>query len=76
MSPNPNPFDLTGRVLVVTGGAGLLGVEHAAAIAQAGGTPVIADVRGADAERVACEIRERHGRASALELDVGSACSC
>jgi len=77
VSPNPSAFDLTGRVLVVTGGAGLLGVEHATAIAQAGGTPVVADVRGVDAERVAREIRERHGgNASALELDVGSASSC
>jgi len=76
VSPNLSAFDLTGRVLVVTGGAGLLGTEHAAAIAQAGGTPVIADVRGADAERVAREIRDRDGgQASALELDVSSSSS-
>jgi NAD(P)-dependent dehydrogenase (short-subunit alcohol dehydrogenase family) len=41
-------FDLAGRVAVITGGAGLLGVEHAAAIAEAGGVPVLVDV---DAER-------------------------
>jgi NAD(P)-dependent dehydrogenase (short-subunit alcohol dehydrogenase family) len=38
-------FDLTGRVAVITGGAGLLGKRHAEAIAEAGGIPVIADIR-------------------------------
>ena len=73
----PSAFDLGGRVLLITGGAGLLGAEHAAAIAEAGGVPVIADVRGGDADRVARETSERFGvRASALELDVTSAGSC
>ncbi|MCA9631498.1 MAG: SDR family oxidoreductase [Myxococcales bacterium] len=37
-------FDLTGKVAVITGGAGLLGQQHARAIWEAGGTPVLADV--------------------------------
>jgi len=37
-------FDLTGRVAIITGGAGLLGVQHAEAIAEAGGHPVLADI--------------------------------
>lgn len=70
-------FDLGGRVVLITGGAGLLGAEHAAAIAEAGGVPVIADLRGGDAERVARETNERYGsKASAVELDVTSAASC
>jgi NAD(P)-dependent dehydrogenase (short-subunit alcohol dehydrogenase family) len=68
---------LAGRVVLITGGAGLLGAEHAAAIAEAHGVPVIADLRGADAERVAASVRERYGvAASALELDVTSCSSC
>jgi NAD(P)-dependent dehydrogenase (short-subunit alcohol dehydrogenase family) len=41
-------FDLTGRVAVITGGAGLLGYKHAEAIADAGGIPVLVDLPGAD----------------------------
>jgi NAD(P)-dependent dehydrogenase (short-subunit alcohol dehydrogenase family) len=38
-------FDLTGRVAVITGGTGLLGRQHAMAISNAGGIPVLADIR-------------------------------
>jgi NAD(P)-dependent dehydrogenase (short-subunit alcohol dehydrogenase family) len=70
-------FDLAGRVVLITGGAGMLGVEHAEALAEAGGVPVIADVRGSDAERVAAGLRQKyHVAASAVELDVASAVSC
>jgi NAD(P)-dependent dehydrogenase (short-subunit alcohol dehydrogenase family) len=42
---NPkNLFNLTGRVAVITGGTGLLGQQHAEAVAQAGGIPVLADI--------------------------------
>ena len=37
-------FGLSGRVAVVTGGAGLLGMKHAEAIAFAGGIPVLLDL--------------------------------
>ncbi|HEY6802561.1 MAG TPA: SDR family oxidoreductase [Pyrinomonadaceae bacterium] len=37
-------FDLTDRVAVVTGGAGMLGMQHCAAIAEAGGHAVVADL--------------------------------
>lgn len=70
-------FALTGKVVLITGGAGLLGMEHAHALAEAGGVPVIADVRAGDAERAAREVSEKWGcAASALELDVTSRGSC
>lgn len=67
-------FDLGGRVIVITGGAGLLGRKHADAIAEAGGTPVLADLDVEAAERHASQLRDRHGdsRASAVRLDVTS----
>ena len=46
-------FDLTDRVAVITGGAGLLGPRHAEAIAGAGGIPVLVDIRAEEAEAVA-----------------------
>jgi NAD(P)-dependent dehydrogenase (short-subunit alcohol dehydrogenase family) len=51
-------FDLTGRVAVITGGAGLLGEQHARAIASAGGSPVLLDVTAradAKAEQISVE---------------------
>lgn len=49
-------FQLDGRVAVITGGGGLLGREHAAAIANAGGIPVLADLNGDAARRSAREV--------------------
>jgi NAD(P)-dependent dehydrogenase (short-subunit alcohol dehydrogenase family) len=54
-------FDMTGRVVVITGGAGLLGVRHARAIASAGGIPVLVDVSGAAAEDQAGRIAREFG---------------
>jgi NAD(P)-dependent dehydrogenase (short-subunit alcohol dehydrogenase family) len=52
-------FDLTGRVAIITGGAGLLGPMHAEAIADARGIPVIADINEKRAEEVARDISIR-----------------
>lgn len=46
-------FDLSGRVGVVTGGAGLLGQQHARAIASAGGIPLLMDLDGERALQMA-----------------------
>jgi NAD(P)-dependent dehydrogenase (short-subunit alcohol dehydrogenase family) len=39
-----NKFKLNKKVAIITGGAGLLGVKHAEAIAEAGGIPVLWDI--------------------------------
>jgi NAD(P)-dependent dehydrogenase (short-subunit alcohol dehydrogenase family) len=41
---NSNVFDLTNRVVVITGAAGLLGQQHALAVGRAGGIPVLLDI--------------------------------
>jgi NAD(P)-dependent dehydrogenase (short-subunit alcohol dehydrogenase family) len=64
-------FDLTGRVAVITGGGGLLGPHHAAAIARHGGIPVLVDLRKEAAERCASHIASTHGvPACALRADI------
>lgn len=64
-------FNLAGRVVIITGGAGLLGVRHAEAIAAAGGTPVIADLNASAAEEVSRRVAQQFTvPALALRLDV------
>ena len=53
-------FNLDSRVIVITGVAGLLGRQHAIAIAELGGIPVVLDIDSASAQRVACEIEETY----------------
>jgi len=52
----PGLFDLTGRVAVVTGGAGLLGEEFCRTLAEAGARVVIADINSPAAKKVADSI--------------------
>lgn len=67
-------FDLTGRVAVITGGGGLLGVRHAKAIAEMGGIPVLADLHGEHARARAGEIADTYGiAATGLALDITDA---
>jgi NAD(P)-dependent dehydrogenase (short-subunit alcohol dehydrogenase family) len=65
-------FDLSGRVALVTGGAGLLGGEHAAALAGAGARVVLGDLN-LDAAR--SRARELGARISAVRLDVADPAS-
>jgi NAD(P)-dependent dehydrogenase (short-subunit alcohol dehydrogenase family) len=69
----PDLFDLTGRVAIVTGGAGMLGLRHSEAIAEAGGTPVLADLSPDALEAGVRHLRERTGvDALAVEVDISS----
>jgi len=70
MQPN-ELFDLTGRVVVITGGAGLLGQRHAEAIAGAGGVPLLADTRTELLDADPVGFAERFGsEASLVRVDV------
>lgn len=64
-------FSLTGRVAIITGGAGLLGEKHAEVIASADGIPVLVDIRAAQAELKARSIAEAFGvPACAIQADI------
>jgi len=49
-------FRLDGRVALITGGCGLLGRQHAAAIASAGGIPILLDIERANPAVVAASL--------------------
>jgi NAD(P)-dependent dehydrogenase (short-subunit alcohol dehydrogenase family) len=65
-------FDLSGKVALVTGGAGLLGLQHAMALAECGAHVYVTDINLDSAEKAAKQVRDAHGAnaATALLLDV------
>jgi NAD(P)-dependent dehydrogenase (short-subunit alcohol dehydrogenase family) len=64
-------LSLEGCVAIVTGGAGLLGVKHAEAVAEMGGIPVLADIRGEAAVSAARKLAKTYsGPALGLQTDV------
>ncbi len=75
-TPLNQSFSLTDQVVLITGGAGLLGKEHAAAVMEAGGTAVIADINIDRAHHAALEIDPSEKRAHALHLDVSDREMC
>ncbi len=60
-------FDLQGRVAFITGGAGFLGIRHAQVIHEAGGTPILADIRRESLDTAAAQVGPR---AVGVEVDI------
>lgn len=64
---------LTNKIVVITGGAGFIGRQLCSAVAEHGGTTVVADIDLDAATRVAKEIAAKYpGRAEAASLDITS----
>lgn len=69
--PNlPELFDLSGRVAVVTGGAGLLGAEFCRTLAQAGAAVVIADLDGDKAATLHEALSQEGLQTTGIAVDV------
>jgi len=66
-------FDLTDKVSVITGGAGLLGQKHAEAIASFGGSPVLLDMESKPVEDLASKLNEKFSvDAAGYKVDITS----
>ena len=71
-----NPFDLAGRVALVTGGNGGIGLGMAEGLAKAGATVVVAGRDAAKGAAAVKAIEAAGGKASAIEVDVANEASC
>jgi len=70
MSDLPDLFDLSCRVAIVTGGAGLLGAEFCQTLAYAGAAVVIADIDEEVASNLAASLSEGGFSALGVRADV------
>jgi len=55
-------FRIDGKVAVITGGAGFLGVKHAEAILDAGGIPVLADINEEAIRHQAADLAKKYNK--------------
>ena len=60
-------FSLNKRIALITGGAGLLGIQHAIAIRDAGGIPIISDLNQKAVDQAVSEVG---GKCEGLVADV------
>jgi len=65
-----SPFDLTGKVAIVTGGNGGIGLGVAAALVDAGCAVHVWGRNAAKNERALAQLRAKGGRAEAMQCDV------
>lgn len=73
MTDRLKKFDLTGKTALITGAAGLLGMEHAAALLESGATLVLTDISAAALDAAVQCLSEHHDRERILTavMDVG-----
>jgi len=71
MSTLEKLFRLDGKVIVVTGAAGLLGQQFAEAIAAFGGTPVLLDIRYSEVKSLARKLSKQYNtKVFSFDVDI------
>lgn len=65
-------FRLDGKIVIVTGGAGLYGKPISLALAEAGAQVIIASRDGAQCKEYAAELRGKNLKAEGMVLDMGN----
>jgi 2-deoxy-D-gluconate 3-dehydrogenase len=65
-----SPFDLTGRVAIVTGGNGGIGLGMARGLAQAGAAVAIVGRNATKSDAAVAELKQRGGKAISVVADV------
>lgn len=64
-------FSLDGSVIIITGGAGILGVQHARAVAELGGTPILLDIDDEGLQSAVAKVRSEFSiDAFAYKVDI------
>lgn len=63
-------FDITGKVCIVTGGGGLIGMKHTQAILEGGGIPVLLDIFPDGMARVKKSVISEYGGVGCIETFV------
>lgn len=66
MTDRLKKFDLTGKTALITGAAGMLGIEHAAALLDSGAMVVLTDMSAMALDATAQRLSEHHDRARIL----------
>ena len=65
-----SPFDVSGRTIIITGAAGLLGREYGRTLTSAGASVVLADINDACVAAVAADLEGQPGTAIGVGVDV------
>lgn len=63
-------FRLDKQVIIITGGAGVLGQEYSRAVAEAGGIPIVADINEKASLKTASSIQKSGAKAYGAYVDV------
>ena len=67
-----NLFNLSDRIVIITGGCGLLGLKHAEAVLQYGGIPVLLDISDSIDEKVEELKKNFNRRCLGFKVDITS----